>query len=225
MARLKLLVSDMEGTLIDYGAPGWKVVARAIGAEKGMEEIDERRKSKGMTYGEWYREMAGLYKRMGLTRQIMREIFVPYRTASHSDRLFESARRMGMSVAIASGGMRNVYEIKMSEGILADYTKFHSEILFDSGGEISGVRYESEDGQDKLSVIQGLCDELGLEMEKEVAFIGDGSNDVDSMRRASFSIAYRPRKVNVKDAADIAVHGMMQAASALEKESRKRLHM
>ena len=90
--------------------------------------------------------------------------------------------------------------------VVSDFVDFAfiNELLFSETGALTGVRASSYDFHGKPEALDVICERVGCNTD-ETLFIGDHFNDEAIMLKVDKAIAYPPRDVVAKNAAQIPI--------------------
>ena len=83
---------------------------------------------------------------------------------------------------------------------------FINTIEYDSDGRISGGCSTPYDGAGKARGLEVLAQRWGL-APSQIAFVGDGSNDVEIAEIAGFSVAWGESHATLRAVADVVLEG------------------
>ena len=186
-ADLRLLAMDMDSTLItiecidelgDYAGKKAEIAAITTQAMRG--EIEYRESLR--------RRVAAL---AGVPEDALAKVYEErLKLTSGAERLVEASKANGVKVLLVSGGFTFFTErLKARLGI--DYTI--SNVLEVKAGRLTGALVgEIVDAQAKAAKFMAVLRELGAAKEQSLA-IGDGANDLEMMKAAGMSVAFRAK--------------------------------
>ena len=112
-------------------------------------------------------------------------------------------KESGYLVACISSGVSQFFMGPLTKRLDLDFA--HSNILGTSNGAHSGTVEYAMGGPQKAETALRILQERELST-KNLASIGDGTNDIDLFGVSAFSIAFNPENENVSEAATITVH-------------------
>ena len=113
-------------------------------------------------------------------------------------------RAAGCRIAVISGGVKMTLELALPEEAFDEI--FINEIEYDAAGRISGGRSTPYDGAGKARGLEVLANRWGL-TPAQIAFVGDGSNDVEIADMAGFSVAWGDSPQALREASDLVLEG------------------
>lgn len=109
-----------------------------------------------------------------------------------AENLVATAKKHGLTTLLVSGGF-TFYTKRLKERLGLD--ECHANVLEIKDGILTGrVQGDIVDAKAKASRVRALADRLDASPTQIIA-IGDGANDLDMMRHAHFSVAYRAKPI------------------------------
>lgn len=109
-----------------------------------------------------------------------------------AENLVVTAKRHGLKTLLVSGGFTFFTE-RLKQRLNLD--ECHANVLEVSNGLLTGrVQGDIVDAEGKAAYLQDLAQRLDATPEQIIA-IGDGANDLEMMRHAQFSVAYRAKPI------------------------------
>jgi phosphoserine phosphatase len=115
----------------------------------------------------------------------------------------DTLREAGYTIGCISSGVSQFFMEPFSQRLGLDFA--YSNILGEEAGAHNGDVDYIMGGPQKVETALEFLRERGLE-GKNLASIGDGTNDVDLFNISGFSIAFNPENEKVSGAASITVH-------------------
>ncbi len=190
LAGFRLMAFDMDSTLItiecideiaDFAGRKAEVAAITEAAMRG--EIRD--------YKESLRRRVALLE--GLDEGALQRVYDErLQLTPGAPVLLAAARDAGMRLLLVSGGFTFFTE-RLRERLGLDFA--HSNTLEVAGGRLTGrVLGEIVDAAGKRDAVLEACREIGCS-PKQAVVLGDGANDLEMMRVAGVSIAYRAKPV------------------------------
>lgn len=218
MPRIKLVIFDMDGTLVQYGGPfnsSWDGIGYAA-AQKGLlnkEEWDNYTDyyyPKRRLYGEWLRTNARLLKGVKIS-DIEKIIFpLPY-AEGVKDVVFKLKRFC--SVGLLSSGV-DIIAKKIKEELGLD---FHmSNVLEVTGGTMTGKGRVVVNLWKKDEIVKKIIKERKLKKE-EVCFVGDHENDVCIFKHVGLGIAVFPKSRELEENAHFIAKDFYEVYELIKK--------
>ncbi len=197
--EVRLLVSDMDSTLIsiecvdeiaDFANLKPQVAAITAAAMRG--EID---------FAESLRQRVALLE--GLEETVLERVYTErLRLNPGAEALLTGLRRRGIRTALVSGGF-TFFTDRLQLRLHLDYTLANK--LAVRGGKLVGrVEGDIVGAEAKRAFLLERCEELGISPRQAIA-VGDGANDLEMMRVAGVSVAYRAKR-RVQEQADVVLN-------------------
>ncbi len=182
--RKKLLISDMDSTVIDQECID--ELGDAIGVGSRIREITAAVIAGDISFSGALRRRMVLMK--GMERGLLESVYEERISLQPGARtLVQTMRRHGAFCILVSGGF-SYFTHRIAERI-----GFHdhqgNELAFE-GGKLTGEVLEPILGRSaKLNTLRSLCDEKGLE-PSDVLAVGDGANDIKMIEAAGLGVAF-----------------------------------
>ncbi len=186
--RKKLLISDMDSTVIDQECIN--EMGDAIGQGARIREITAAVISGSMNFSEALRQRVSLLK--GMDRSLLEKTFDERISIKNGARtLVQTMRKSGAYCILVSGGF--TYFTRRTAKRIGFHDHLGNELVFEAG-KLSGAVKEPVLGRSaKLRTLKSLCAENGLELF-EVLAAGDGANDIDMIKAAGLGVAFHGSK-------------------------------
>ncbi|QFY42802.1 phosphoserine phosphatase SerB [Candidatus Methylospira mobilis] len=213
-ARVGLIISDMDSTLIDIECID--ELAGQIGVKARVAEITERAMRGELVFADALRERVALLA--GCPVQALQTV---YDQRLHlnpgAEALITQARQQNVKTALVSGGF-TFFTSRIQEMLAMDAARANDlEIQADRlTGRLSGPVCGPEQ---KTAFLQELLTRYDLEPRQAIA-IGDGANDLGMLGMAGLGVAYHA-KPRVQQAADVVInHGGLDNVAAFFRTGR-----
>lgn len=188
MLPYRLVVFDLDGTLIEHHEPIWKSLHEGFGSDPvRRRQVLQAARVGEITYAQWFQADLEMLREAGATRQAMVAMFRQLRPSPGALDLVNELRAKGAKVAVISGGLSLVYQTVMPS--LEVDALFINRIHFNDQGRIVGGEPTPYDQDAKAVGLIDLRQRYEISAE-EVAFVGDGMNDVAAASEAAFAIAW-----------------------------------
>ncbi len=182
--RRKLLISDMDSTVIDQECID--ELGDAIGVGSQIKEITAAVVNGDISFSDALRKRLALM--IGMERRLLKSVYEERISLKAGARtLVQTMRHHGAFCILVSGGF-SYFTHRIAERI-----GFHdhqgNELAFE-GGKLTGEVLEPILGRSaKLNTLRSLCDEKGLE-PSDVLAVGDGANDIKMIGAAGLGVAF-----------------------------------
>ncbi len=207
--RKKLLVADMESTLIENEFLD-DIAARA-GIGPKIADITRRAMAGELDFAGALRERVGMLR--GLHAELLDEVYGRLKFMPGARALVATMRRHGATTAIVSGGFR-VFAERVRATLGADVAEANELEVVD--GQITGrVREPIFDRASKQRTLQKLAETRGLGLADTIA-VGDGANDLEMVKAAGLGVAFRAKPILAEAAAVAVRHGDLTALLYLQ---------
>jgi phosphoserine phosphatase len=182
--RKKLLISDMDSTVIDQECID--ELGDAIGVGSQIREITVAVVNGDISFSDALRKRLALM--IGMERRLLKSVYEERISLKAGARtLVQTMRHHGAFCILVSGGF-SFFTRRIAERI-----GFHdhqgNELAFEDG-KLTGKVLEPILGRSaKLNTLRSLCDEKGLE-PSDVLAVGDGANDIKMIEAAGLGVAF-----------------------------------
>ncbi|MCH8182747.1 MAG: phosphoserine phosphatase SerB [Proteobacteria bacterium] len=203
--RKKLLVSDMDSTVIDQESIA--ELGDAIGLGSRIRRITAAVVRGDMGVSEALRERMALMK--GMEHSLLESVYEERISLKAGARtLVQTMRRHGAFCILVSGGF-SFFTRRIAERI--GFDDHHGNQLEFEDGKLTGAVLEPILGRSaKLSALTKLCDERGL-APCDVLAVGDGANDIEMIEGAGLGVAFHGADSLKKQANACIDHGDLTA--------------
>jgi phosphoserine phosphatase len=207
--RKKLLVADMESTLIENEFLDDIATRAGIGAR--VTEITRRAMAGELDFAGALRERVAMLK--DLDAVILEEIYAGLRVMPGARTLIATMRAHGAFTAIVSGGFR-VFVERVRATLGADHAEAnHLEV---NGTRLAGTVSEPIfDRAGKRATLERLAATRAIALSETMA-VGDGANDLDMIKASGLGVAFRAKPILVAAAGASIRHGDLTALLYLQ---------
>lgn len=209
--RKKLLVADMDSTMIDQECID--ELAAALGIKDQVAEITERAMRGELDFGQALDTRVALLK--GLERKVVEEVRRERITLAAGGRaLVQTMKTYGAHTSLVSGGFTLFAEyfakrIGFDEAIA-------NVLEFDADDRLTGtVTKPIVDKDTKRTRLLALVDELKISQALTIA-VGDGANDLDMLEVAGMGVALHAKPAVAERAGVRIDHGDLTALLYLQ---------
>ena len=204
-ARYPLVCFDLDGTLVDDTIYIWQTMHTHFGTD-----VDRRRRAKEdffagrISYEEWFETDLELLREAGADRGSLIRLFHGLQPMSGAQEVLDALAESGVKIAVLSGSvdllLETLFPNRRFDAVLIN------RLEFDGEGRLVGGESTPYDLEKKADGLEALARRFGLDT-RQVAFVGDNSNDIAVARRAGFSIAFNCKSEELADVADVVVAG------------------
>jgi len=195
---IKLVVFDLDGTLTTHNSSWWRLHEVFGTHEKGGVYYDEYFAGK-LSYQEWAELDAGLWK--GRSLDEVQKIVDETRLMPGAVEVVNNLKLNGIDVAILSGGIDILAE-QIADRVGIDYVLVNK--IGHNNGIITGEVEVLVGWGGKAKEIEQISDDFNVPLS-EIAFVGDGKNDIPVFSVVGLSIAFNPETEEVAKAASVVV--------------------
>ncbi|MDB5991010.1 MAG: Phosphoserine phosphatase [Herbaspirillum sp.] len=199
LGDFKLLAMDMDSTLITIECID--EIADMQGLKPQVAAITEAAMRGEIEFQESLTRRVALLK--GLDASALQRVYDERLALSMGAQpMLEAIRAAGLKTLLVSGGF-TFFTDRMQQRLGLDYT--HANVLEIENGKLTGrVLGTIVDADEKQRTVERVCAELGCS-PKQAIVMGDGANDLNMMRIAGLSVAFRAKPV-VRAQADVALN-------------------
>ncbi|HUO97776.1 MAG TPA: phosphoserine phosphatase SerB [Rhizomicrobium sp.] len=208
--KKKLLVSDMESTIIDCECLDELAAIAGIGPK--IAAITERAMRGEIAFEGALRQRVGLLKGLPLTalEQVWQE---RVHLIPGAKELVATMKANGAHTLLVSGGF-TYFTSRVSQAL--GFDEYQSNVLNDDGTALTGTVGEPILGREaKLEALARALRKLGLDASEALA-VGDGANDLAMIQRAGMGVAYRAKPVVAAAAGASVAHNDLKALLYLQ---------
>lgn len=197
--RIKLLISDMDSTLI--GIECVDEIADMMGIKPQVAAITEAAMQGKLNFEESLTERVALLK--GLETQALDRVMQERLVLNPgAEKWIEGLKAREIAFALVSGGF-TYFTDRLKTRLGLDYTQANT-LEIDQGRLTGRVQGDIVGAEVKADFLQALCQQHQLDCNQTLA-IGDGANDLKMMQVAGLSIAYHAKPA-VQAQADVSLN-------------------
>ena len=206
VSGIKLVFFDMEGTVFRRSVPPsetsvapsvWVKIAECLGPDALKEEraTQTRWNNKGYSgYIEWMEDTVRIHKKYGLTRDVFTSVLDSVDFMGGAREVFTSLRDAGVCTALVTGGFKYQAD-RAARAFCIKHVFAGCEYFWDDRGSLVYWNLLPADYKGKVHFTRSLSSDYGYG-EEQLAFIGDGENDIFLAREVGTSIAFNgPEKL------------------------------
>ncbi len=200
MSEIKLVFFDMEGTVFcpsvlasetKVAPSAWFTIAQRLGTAALEEErATQERWNSGRYSGyiEWMEDTVRIHAKYGLTRELFTGVLDSIHFVAGAREVFRTLHDAGVHTAIVSGGFKYQADRAAKEfGIKHVFAG--CEYYWDAAGRLVHWNLLPADYKGKVDFMHSLSADYAYE-RTQLAFVGDGKNDVLLAREVGTSIAF-----------------------------------
>jgi phosphoserine phosphatase len=204
-SRYALVIFDLDGTLVTLDKSVWQLLHDSLGTDPQERQATLKKARQGeITYDEWFHHDLVMLREAGATQSDVERVLADLKVVEGALDLLAQLRRGGARVAVISGGVKMTLGLALPNEVFDEV--FINEIHYDDEGRISGGRSTPYDGAGKARGLEVLAERWNL-TPSQIAFVGDGSNDVEIAQLAGYSIAWGDSAAVLKEASNHVVPG------------------
>lgn len=199
LTDFKLVTMDMDSTLITIECID--EIADMQGLKPQVAEITEAAMRGEIEFRESLTRRVALLK--GLEASALQRVYDErLRLSPGAETMLAAVKAAGLKTLLVSGGF-TFFTDRMKTRLGLDYT--HSNVLEVIDGKLTGrVAGGIVDAVEKKRTVERVCAELGIHPRQAIV-MGDGANDLEMMRIAGLSVAFRAKPI-VRAQADVALN-------------------
>jgi phosphoserine phosphatase len=212
--RKKLLLADMESTIIEQEMIDELAEAAGIGAQ--VAEITRRAMTGELGFEEALTARMALLA--GQPAALLDQVAERMTLHRGARTLVRTLKRDGVHCVLVSGGF-SVFAERI--GALCGFDAVRCNHLIVEAGRISGRVADPILGRDgKLQALRKLSRDLGIAPDAAIA-VGDGANDLAMLKEAGLGVGFRPKDIVRREAPVSIEHGDLTALLYLQGYKRE----
>lgn len=210
----RLLVMDVDSTLIT--AEVIELLAGHAGVQDQVAQITEAAMRGEIDFTQSLAQRVATLA--GLPLSVLDEVAATIEFSPGARELFDHLHAHGWTTALVSGGFIEIVE-ELGQTVGATYVRANR--LGTADGVLTGTTVGPViDASAKAAALREFADDAGVALERTVA-VGDGANDLEMMRIAGLSVAYRAKPV-VREQADAVIDDSLMEVIDLLHDERLR---
>ncbi len=202
--EIRIVAFDVDGTLIQHRdhQTVWQLLNARWLPTAGLNRDRFVAYREGrITYAEWVDLDIGDWVAQGVLRHEIEAVIKSELAATPGAvATVAELHRRGYRVVVVSGTLDLTLELLLADTVFHEV--FTNKIWFHPDGRIRGWRATPFDVAGKAVALKSLSRALGL-TEANVAFVGDGWNDISALACAGLGIAFHPKQDEVRSAAQV----------------------
>ncbi len=211
---IKLIVFDLDGTLVKYENSiwygSWDAVGYAAGLKSEFDELTAYYLSRLDLYEDWVRANAELLRGTSV-QEIEKKIFPPPYSRGVWEVMPILTHRyktmiLSSGVDIVADRVRDELGIELCL----------SNRLLRSDGLFTGKAICRVPLQHKLKILREEVERLQINLD-EVCAVGDNENDISVLRSVGLGVAFEPRTEEVSEAAKVSIEDFRELPDVLTK--------
>ena len=199
--EIKIIAFDLDGVLFDGPSAAFHI-AQQVGLGEKYQELFIRIGKEKLHIEESIRLGSKIWEGVQIDGNYD-QLVMKIPLMKGTEETIRVLREAGYLVGCISSGVSQFFMEPLTKRLGLDFA--HSNILGTSNGAHSGSVKYSMGGPQKAEMVLRILQERGLST-KNLASIGDGTNDIDLFRVSAFSIALNPENEDVSGAATITIH-------------------
>ena len=199
--EIKIIVFDLDGVLYDGQSAAFHI-AQQVGLGQEYQKLFMKIAKEQLSFHQSVLLGAEIWKGIefgGKYRQLVKNLPL----MEGAEETVDVLKTTGYQVGCISSGVSQFFMEPLAERLDLDFA--HSNILGTSNGKHAGTIEFAMGGPQKAETALMLLETRNLST-KNLASIGDGTNDINLFGVSAFSIAFNPENEEVSGAATITVH-------------------
>lgn len=198
---IKIIAFDLDGVLFDGPSAAFHL-AQQVGLGHKYQELFMRMAKEKLPFEESVRAGAMIWKDVAFGGDYP-QLVIKMPLMKGAEETVSALKASEYLVGCISSGVSQFFMGPLTKRLGLDFA--HSNILGTSDGKHSGAIEYAMGGPQKAETALRILQERKLSI-KNLASIGDGTNDIDLFGVSAFSIAFNPESEEVSEAATITVH-------------------
>lgn len=198
-SEIRIIMFDLDGTLTKVTSM-WEYVHKTLGVWDKAEKYKELAFAGKITYEEWARLDASLWK--GTNYETMLEIIDKVPFVDDLEEVVKELKRRGYVLAVITAGL-DIIKVRLQK-LGFDYV-IGNQLVFRNGvvtGEVNvKVKFDEKD-----IILKDLALEHGYTLD-HCAAVGDGINDIRVFKEVRLAIAFNPMSEDVEKNSHIIIKG------------------
>jgi phosphoserine phosphatase len=226
---MKLLVMDVEGTLFkakykidgtDYASTMWQPIAHALGEAAIDEERETHKKWDNLeydNYSDWVKASIDIHRKYNLRKDDFNRLIELAEYNTGVEDFFQCLDRNEWIPVLISGGFQNLIRRAQRE-LDIEYGFGACEYYFNENDSfLEHYSLNASDFEGKISILNTLLKEFGLNQKTDWVFIGDGKNDEPIAKKAPLAFGINPHEKLKNVEGLIQIESFMDILNDLEK--------
>jgi len=216
--RIKLVCFDLDNTLVDFSPhnSAWDFLHDKLGVFEKSQKIKKDFFEGKINYDDWVRLDSGLWVEKKPLRKDLERHLRKAKPMKNASNVLKKLKKKGLKLALISGSVDFILETFFPKGLF-DYVVIERS-YFSRKGHLE--RIDAFCKHEKLAHVKSIAKAEGLSL-KEVAFVGDGFNDVEAVREVGLGIAFNSSVRKLEKAAKVVIMGkdFSKVLEAIEKHA------
>jgi len=200
--KIKLVCFDFDNTLVDFHPhfSSWGLLSEKLGVLETVEQIRQDFVEGRIPYSEWPLREAKLWIEKKPSRKELLKHLKEAKAMKNSLKVLEKLKAKGIKLALVSGSLDFAFEVFFPKSLF-DHV-ITERAFFNKSEKLE--RVELFCALEKLAHVKNIAKLEGLKME-EIAFVGDGGNDIEAVKAVGLGIAFNPGNAELEKHADVVI--------------------
>jgi len=198
--EIMIIAFDLDGVLYDGPSAAFHL-AQQVGLGQKYKELFMRMAKENLSFDNSVTLGAKIWKGVPFSGEYRQRV-TNLPLMEGTEETIRALKSAGYKVGCISSGVSQFFMEPLAERLNLDFA--HSNILGVSNGKHSGTIEYAMGGPQKAETALRILQDRNLST-KNLASIGDGTNDIDLFGVSAFSIAFNPENSAVSEAATVTI--------------------